>query len=190
MTQNLLYIPAQMTFPLRIDILNKLQGKRDKPAQFWPIFAQFSGFFRGNFRGNFRNVWKFFIQELFQMSLWDPEAAGSAALWLRLPQEEMMAIQTSEYPGRNAVWVPFAETGYTKGLVQGDGEKAGTKKVLRSDGKEKEYKVSYHLQILIFQLCSVTCSGFDRTASFEHCLLSTSTPIYSIFWDEKLNDIF
>ena len=34
-----------MTFPLRIDILNKLQGKRDKPAKFWPIFGQFSGFF-------------------------------------------------------------------------------------------------------------------------------------------------
>ena len=42
MTQNLLYIPAQMTFPIRIDILNKLQGKRDKPRQFKPIFAQFS----------------------------------------------------------------------------------------------------------------------------------------------------
>ena len=84
------------------------------------------------------------------MSLWDPEAAGSAALWLRLPMEEMMAIQTSEYPGRAAVWVPFAETGYTKGIVQGDGDKAGTKKVMRSDGKEKEYKVSsnyYHVKI-------------------------------------------
>ena len=102
------------------------------------------------------------------MSLWDPEAAGSAALWLRLPMEEMMAIQTSEYPGRSAVWVPFAETGYTKGIVQGDGDKAGTKKVMRSDGKEKEYKVSYHLQKLIFQLGSVTCSGFERTASLEH----------------------
>jgi len=75
------------------------------------------------------------------MSLWDPEAAGSAALWLRLPMEEMMALQTSEYPGRAAVWVPFAETGYTKGIVQGDGD-AGKKKVLRSDGKEKEYKES------------------------------------------------
>ena len=92
------------------------------------------------------------------MSLWDPEAAGSAALWLRLPMEEMMAIQTSEYPGRAAVWVPFAETGYTKGIVQGDGDKAGTKKVMRSDGKEKEYKVSY-------QLCKNTPSETDISAT-------------------------
>ena len=77
------------------------------------------------------------------MSLWDPEAAGNAALWLRLPAEQMMEIQTGEYPGRTAVWVPFAETGYTKGIITGDGEKAGTKKVMRSDGKEKEYKVSF-----------------------------------------------
>ena len=63
------------------------------------------------------------------MSLWDPVAAGSAALWLRLPLEEMMAIQTGEYPGRAAVWVPFSETGYTKGIVTGDGDKPGTKKV-------------------------------------------------------------
>ena len=79
------------------------------------------------------------------MSLWDPEAAGNAALWLRLPAEEMMAIQTGEYPGRSAVWVPFSETGYTKGVITGDGEKAGTKKVMRSDGKEKEYKVSVYI---------------------------------------------
>ena len=77
------------------------------------------------------------------MSLWDPEAAGNAALWLRLPAEQMMEIQTGEYPGRTAVWVPFAETGYTKGIVTGDGEKAGMKKVMRSDGKGKEYKVSF-----------------------------------------------
>ena len=79
------------------------------------------------------------------MSLWDPEAAGNAALWLRLPAEQMMEIQTGEYPGRSAVWVPFAETGYTKGVITGDGEKAGTKKVMRSDGKEKEYKVSFDI---------------------------------------------
>ena len=28
------------------------------------------------------------------MSLWDPEAAGNAALYLRLPAEEMMAMQS------------------------------------------------------------------------------------------------
>ena len=82
------------------------------------------------------------------MSLWDPEAAGNAALWLRLPAEQMMEIQTGEYPGRSAVWVPFSETGYTKGVITGDGEKAGTKKVMRSDGKEKEYKVS----LIIFRV--------------------------------------
>ena len=76
------------------------------------------------------------------MSLWDPEAAGDAAQWLRLPAEEMMALQTGEYPGRQAVWVPNTETGYIKGIELGDGSKPDTKKVKREDGKEKEYKTS------------------------------------------------
>ena len=77
------------------------------------------------------------------MSLWDADAAGDAALWLRLPQEQMMEITGAEYKGRNAVWVPFAATGYCKGEVIGDGDKEGTKKVLRlADHKEKVLKES------------------------------------------------
>ena len=80
------------------------------------------------------------------MSLWDPEAAGNAALWLRLPAEDMLELQGGAYAGKAAVWVPNSETGYIKGLEIGDGEKPGTKKVKREDGKEKEYpedKIEY-----------------------------------------------
>ena len=148
------------------------------------------------------------------MSLWDPEAAGSAALWLRLPMEEMMAIQTSEYPGRAAVWVPFAETGYTKGIVQGDGDKADTKKVMRSDGKEKEYKVSLNYshvkktsltrwrpipvqQFPFLQRYHCYSQKFNRAVLLVRWQYwSTVTyPTYSthfsiIFWDEKFNKFF
>jgi len=74
------------------------------------------------------------------MALWDPEAAGNAAVYLRLSEEEMLAKRSCAYPGRNAVWVPNAETGYCKGLITGDGAKPGTKAVTREDGKKKEYK--------------------------------------------------
>ena len=79
------------------------------------------------------------------MSLWDPEAAGNAALYLRLPQEEMLNLQNQNYPGKTAVWVPHPETSYCKGIVVGDGAKPGTKKVERADGKTKEVKVRYNL---------------------------------------------
>lgn len=51
------------------------------------------------------------------MSLWDPEAAGNAAIYLRLSNEEMCAIRNTEYPGRSAVWVPHSETQYAKGII-------------------------------------------------------------------------
>ena len=77
------------------------------------------------------------------MSLWDADAAGDAAQWLRLPAEEMMEITGVEYKGRNAVWVPYSETGYCKGEVIGDGDKEGVKKVIReADHKEKMIKDS------------------------------------------------
>ena len=39
------------------------------------------------------------------MSLWDPEAAGNAANYLRLPAMELLELQSQPYPGRSAVWV-------------------------------------------------------------------------------------
>ena len=75
------------------------------------------------------------------MSLWDPEAAGSAAQWLRLPDTTMLEIRNQPFEGAKQVWVPFSETGYVKGLVIGKGDKPGTTKVRRlNDNKEKDFK--------------------------------------------------
>ena len=75
------------------------------------------------------------------MALYDPDAAGTAAPYLRLDSVTLMEIRSRSFDGKTAVWVPYSETGYTKGIVTGDGDKPGTKKVMRSDNKEKEYKV-------------------------------------------------
>ena len=73
------------------------------------------------------------------MSLYDPEAAANAAEYLRLDPVVLMEVRSAPI-SKTAVWVPYAETGYTKGEVTGDGA-AGMKMVKRDvDGKEKEYK--------------------------------------------------
>ena len=75
------------------------------------------------------------------MSLWDPEAAGNAAVYLRLPDKEMLELRNQHFEGSKAIWVPFADTGYSKADMIGDGDKPGTKKVLRhADRKEKDLK--------------------------------------------------
>ena len=75
------------------------------------------------------------------MSEWDPEAAGNAAQWLRLPSKTMLEIRNQPFEGAKCVWVPYSDTGYTKGLVSGTGDKPGTTKVRRLvDNKEKDYK--------------------------------------------------
>ena len=63
------------------------------------------------------------------MSLWDPEAAGNAAVFLRLDDMKMLEIRNAPFEGGKAVWVPNAETGYIKGMITGDGDKPGTQKV-------------------------------------------------------------
>ena len=98
------------------------------------------------------------------MALYDPDAAGNAAPYLRLDPVVLMEVRSAPFDGKTAVWVPYAETGYTKvnpnldfkmtkvdqlfrlkfstnfqGFLVEDGEK--TKKVKRLvDDKEKEYK--------------------------------------------------
>ena len=73
------------------------------------------------------------------MALWDPVAAGNAAIYLRLPDNELFDIRMAEFEGKSAVWVPYSETGYTKGKKIG--EAGGKIKVERLvDGKEKDYK--------------------------------------------------
>ena len=48
------------------------------------------------------------------MALWDPEAAGNAANYLRLPNLQLIDIRNAPFEGKTAVWVPYAQTGYCK----------------------------------------------------------------------------
>ena len=71
------------------------------------------------------------------MSLWDPEAAGNAAVYLRLDDMAMLEIRNAPFEGGKQIWVPAVECGYLKAELLGKGDKPNTSKVLRSDGKEK-----------------------------------------------------
>ena len=68
------------------------------------------------------------------MSEWDPEAAGNAAIYLRLPEIQMLEIRNAPFTGANQVWVPYADTGYTKAVIEDnqDGVKDGEIKVKRT----------------------------------------------------------
>ena len=63
------------------------------------------------------------------MSLWDPEAAGNAAVFLRLDDMKMLEIRNAPFEGGKQVWIPNSETGYMKGNIIGDGDKPNTTKV-------------------------------------------------------------
>ena len=63
------------------------------------------------------------------MSLWDPEAAGNAACFLRLTDMQMLEIRNKPFEGTKAIWVPNTETGYIKGEIVGEGDKPNTTKV-------------------------------------------------------------
>ena len=73
------------------------------------------------------------------MSLWDLEAAGNAAVYLRLSEMAMLEIRNAPFAGASQVWVPVSECGYMKAEVTGKGDKPNTTKCLRADGKEKTY---------------------------------------------------
>ena len=51
------------------------------------------------------------------MALWDPEAAGNAAVYLRLPNIQLIDIRNAPFDGKSAVWVPYSETGYCKVIL-------------------------------------------------------------------------
>ena len=80
------------------------------------------------------------------MALWDPEAAGNAAKYLRLDDITLIDIRNAPFEGRTACWIPFAETGYTKGKKTGKeetDEKTKVKKIEVErlvDGKMKMFK--------------------------------------------------
>ena len=48
------------------------------------------------------------------MALYDPDAAGNAAPYLRLDPVLLMEVRSAPFEGKTAVWVPYSETGYTK----------------------------------------------------------------------------
>ena len=74
------------------------------------------------------------------MALWDPEAAGNAAQYLRLDDIKLIDIRNAPFEGRTACWVPYSETGYTMGKKTGE-EKDGKVEVIRLvDDKVKLYK--------------------------------------------------
>ena len=64
------------------------------------------------------------------MSLWDPEAAGNAACFLRLDDMKMLEIRNAPFEGGKQVWIPNSETGYMKANIISDGDKPGTTKVI------------------------------------------------------------
>ena len=72
------------------------------------------------------------------MALYDPDAAGNAAPYLRLDSVTLMEIKSAPFDGKTAVWVPYSETGYTKGKKTG--EAGGKVQVERlCDGKAKAW---------------------------------------------------
>ena len=73
-----------------------------------------------------------------EMAMWDPEAAGNAAIYLRLPELDMIDIRSAPFSAKTAVWVPDKEIGYIKGEKLG--EKDGKIEVKRADDKTKKYK--------------------------------------------------
>ena len=79
------------------------------------------------------------------MSLWDPEAAGNAAVFLRLDDMAMLEIRNAPFDGAKCVWVPNAETGYIKGEVVGEGDKPNTTKVSSSFLSGQLFKLNFHI---------------------------------------------
>ena len=80
------------------------------------------------------------------MALWDPEAAGNAAKYLRLDDITLIDIRNAPFEGKTACWIPYAETGYTMGKRTGKeetDEKTKVKKIEVErlvDGKMKMIK--------------------------------------------------
>lgn len=79
------------------------------------------------------------------MSLYDPDAVGNAAPYLRPDPVQLMEIRSAPYNAKTDVWIPYNETGYTKGELQSkDDKEAKVKRLV--DGKVKKYPID---QVLI-----------------------------------------
>ena len=42
------------------------------------------------------------------MALWDPEAAGNAAIYLRLDNLKLIDIRNAPFEGKTSVWIPVS----------------------------------------------------------------------------------
>ena len=62
------------------------------------------------------------------MAAWNPDEAQAAAIYLRLPDNDLLTIRSKDFAGRSAVWVPSKEEGYQKAiLLDKKAEKDGQK---------------------------------------------------------------
>jgi len=62
------------------------------------------------------------------MAAWNPDEAQAAAIYLRLPDNDLLTIRSKDFAGRSAVWVPSKEEGYQKAtLLEKKAEKDGQK---------------------------------------------------------------
>ena len=62
------------------------------------------------------------------MAAWNPDEAQAAAIYLRLPDNDLLTIRSKDFSGRSAVWVPSKEEGYQKAtLLEKKAEKDGQK---------------------------------------------------------------
>ena len=77
------------------------------------------------------------------MALWDRDACGNAANYLRLGEAELLTLRNAPFDGRKAVWIASKdeEASYVKATITGDGKKPGTK-AIEYDGKSKDIKVN------------------------------------------------
>jgi len=103
----------------------------------------FESFEQLNQNVRFRTI---ILKNFSEMALWDPEAAGNAAVYLRLDNLKLIDIRNAPFEGKTACWIPYAETGYTRGKKTGKeetDEKTKVKKVEVErlvDGKMKMFK--------------------------------------------------
>ena len=82
--------------------------------------------------------------------MWDVEAAGNAAGYLRMSDIELLDIRSVPFSAKTAVWVPDKDIGYIKGLKMGEVD--GKIEVKRSDDKVKKYKPSGEIQKYSFYI--------------------------------------
>lgn len=124
--------------------------------------------------------------------MYDPDAAGKAAIYLRLPQEELITIRNAKFNSKKAVWIPYADTAYTMGeKMEKKGDKWEVKRLV--DGKVKEYKEDQiepqnpPKYALLEDMSNMT---YLSEASVVHNLAERYTKFLIYTYSGKFNDIY